>query len=98
MARLAAVLAALGLALTGACFVEDPAEVRLDDVAVTGEAPALTTDEVKAAEPCSAMLAATQTARDTPRDEVLTGRSCVTCHAVPGTIPRGDGVTLPADR
>jgi hypothetical protein len=98
MARLASVLAALGLALTSACFVEDPAEVQLDDVAVTGEAPALTADEVKAAEPCSAMLAATLIARDLPRDEVLTGRSCINCHAVPGTIPKGDGVTLRTDR
>jgi hypothetical protein len=95
MARLASVLAVLGLALTGACFVEDPAGVHLDDVAVTGEAPALTADEVNAAEPCSAMLAATLTARGEPtRDEVLTGRSCSNCHGPIGTIPKQDGITL----
>jgi hypothetical protein len=59
---------------------------------VTGEPPALSGDEVAAAEPCSAMLAAMVVASDATRDAPIeTGRSCLTCH-VTGTIPKLDPV------
>lgn len=96
MARLASALLGLGLALaaTSACFVEDANAVAAPDP-VSGEPPALSPDEVAAAEPCSAMLAAMVVASDAPgatRDgTVETGRSCLACH-VDGTIQKLDPV------
>jgi hypothetical protein len=96
MARLVSALLGLGLALglSGACFVEDEAAVDAPEH-VSGEAPALTGDELAAAEPCSAMLAAMVVADG----QVETGRSCITCHGVPGTIlRRGEVRDLPVGR
>jgi hypothetical protein len=96
MARLVSALLGLGLALTAtsACFVEDENAVAAPGQ-VTGEPPALSRDEVAAAEPCSAMLAAmvvASDALDVTRDgPVETGRSCLTCH-VTGTLPKLDPV------
>jgi hypothetical protein len=96
MARLVSALLGLGLALglTAACFVEDEGAVEAPEY-VSGEPPVLTDGELAAAEPCSAMLASMVVADG----QVETGLSCITCHAVPGTIPlRREVRDLPVGR
>ena len=83
MVRLVSALLGLALAVgVSACFVEDENAVAAPDH-VSGEAPALSVDEVAAAEPCSAMLATMVVASDPPVGvgaNLRPDRSCESCH------------------